>query len=214
MNLKSMRGWRVGLASSAMLAPILAGTNSGCVTHGPALSGYTCCNFHYEGARRNVGATRRLADRYWISDANWSSLPMIPAGTRIRTKEYSEHHITVDVDVMYTQEMHLGLDYGRSQSITDWARKMIVQDDPRSRIAGWPESARHAVSAGKVAIGMTREQVIVSLGYPPAHETPALDADRWKYWYGKFDTLQVVWDAQGRVRDVLADPRVRSAVMP
>jgi hypothetical protein len=73
---------------------------------------------------------------------------------------------------------------------------------------------RRAVSAGKVAIGMTREQVIVSLGYPPAHETPSLDVDRWKYWHGKLDPFLVVWDAQGRVRDVIADPQIRSAVMP
>lgn len=199
---------RFALASAAVSAAILAG--AGCASYeGPALSGYTCCNFHYEKLGEG-----KFKYRYWISDANWSSLPMIPAGTPIRTKSYAAHRITVDIDVVYTQEMHLGLDYGRSERIADWARKMIVQDDPRRRIANWPESVRHAVGAGKVAVGMTREQVIVSLGYPPAHETPSLDAERWKYWYGKLDSFLVVWDAQGRVRDVVADPGVRSAVMP
>jgi hypothetical protein len=37
----------------------------------PALpTGYTCCNLHYEND--------------WISDANWSSMPMIPAGASIK----------------------------------------------------------------------------------------------------------------------------------
>lgn len=211
MDPRSKRAWRVELVAAAVPAVILAGAMSGCATHdGPALSGYTCCNFHYE----KLGAGRQNAIRYWISDANWSSLPRISAGTPIRTKTYAEHHITVDVDLIYTQEMTLGLDYGRSQDIDDWARKMIVQDDPRLRIAGWPEPVRRAVGAGKVAIGMTKEQVIVSLGYPPAHETPSLYADQWKYWYGKLDTFLVVWDAEGRVRDVVAEPQNRSAVMP
>lgn len=205
-----MSGLRNGLMATAFPAVILAGTGPGCATYdGPALSGYTCCNFHYA----KLGAGKNKI-RYWISDANWSSLPMISAGAPIRAKAYAEHHITVEIDVIYTQEMALGLDYGRSQTIGDWARKMIVQEDPRGRIGRWPEPVQRAVRAGKVAIGMTKEQVIVSLGYPPAHETPSLDAERWKYWYGKFDTFLVVWDAQGRVRDVVADPRVRSAVMP
>jgi hypothetical protein len=137
---------------------------------------------------------------------------MISAGTPIRTKSYSTYHVTVDVDVVYTQRMELGLDFGRSQSIDDWARKMIVQDDPKLRLASWSESVRSAVRAGKIEIGMTKEQVIVSLGYPPAHETPYLGADRWKYWYGKLDTFLVLWDDQERVRDVIADPPTRSAV--
>ena len=212
MIFKSTRTWRATLATTAALAASLAAIASGCATYGPALSGYTCCNFHYDRAKRNTGYTRRLADRYWISDANWSSLPMIPAGTPIRTKSYSRYDITVDVDAFYTQEMHLGLDFGRSQNLADWARRMIVKDDPKPTIWSWEESVRRAVRAGKVVIGMTQEQVIVSLGYPPAHETPSLDADRWKYWYGNFDTFLVVWDDQLRVREVIADPQTRAAV--
>lgn len=196
---------RVMAVAAPFLAAILAGLNSGCGSvaqsaDAPELSGYTCCNFHYEHDR--------------ISDANWSSLPMIPAGTPIRTLSYSRYRIAVQIDYpFYASKMDLGLDYGRDQNMADWARRMIVQEDPRRKLASWPAPARSAVGAGKVAIGMTREQVIVSLGYPPAHETPSLDAEHWKYWYGKFDTFSVVWDQQERVREVYAEPQVRSAVM-
>jgi len=222
MICNSMRRWRARtvVAAAPLLAAILAGPNSGCATHGPELSGYTCCNFHYRKTRvpdidsRNSLGYRRSASGYWIGDANWSSEPWIPAGTPIRTKSYSKYSVKVDVDVVYTQEMHLGLDFGRDQDINDWVRKMIVLEDPKPKIWNWPEPVRRAVATGKVAIGMTREQVIVSLGYPPAHETPSLDVDRWKYWYGRFDTFLVVWDDEGRVGDVIADRQVRSAVMP
>jgi len=214
MGFEGSFGRRAGLALSATLAAGVAGSTVGCATYeGPALSGYTCCNFHYDRAKRSKDNTRRLADRYWISDANWSSLPMVSAGTPIRTKSYSQYDITVDVDVVYTQEMHLGLDFGRDQDLADWARRMIVKENPRERIVTWPEPVQRAVGAGKVAIGMTQEQVIVSLGYPPAHETPSLEAERWKYWYGNFDTFLVVWDDQLRVREVLADPQTRAAVV-
>ena len=60
---------------------------------------------------------------------------------------------------------------------------------------------------------MTQVQVVVSLGYPPAHETPSLEAERWKDWYGNFDTFLVIWDDQLRVREALADPQTRAAVV-
>ena len=176
----------------ATLAPDAAAQAS----EGPALSGFTCCNFHYEDD--------------WISDANWSAMPMIPAGTPIRTLGYGNNRVAVDIG---GRRMRLGLDYGRRQSFTDWVQLMIVQEDPKPKIASWPAPLRDAVVAGKVEIGMTKEQVIVAVGYPPAHQTPTMDALQWKYWHTGFGTYLVLWDDSGKVKDVIADPATRSRVL-
>lgn len=171
-------------------------------TDEPELSGYTCCNFHFS---EHTGS---------ISDANWSALPMIPAGAPIRTMSYARYSIAVLIDYpFYSRKMRLDLDYGRQQNLADWARKMIVQDDPKRKMSGWPAPVRDAIRAGRIALGMTKEQVVIALGYPPAHETPTLDSAQWKYWYGRFDTFLVSWDESERVKDVIAEPQVRSAVM-
>jgi hypothetical protein len=160
------------------------------------LAGFTCCNLHYEGD--------------WISDANWSSQPMIPAGASIKVLEYGRYRVMTEID---GRKMRLGLDYGRAQPLEDWARKLVVQDDPRKKVEGWPAPVRAAVRAGKVAIGMSKEEVLVSLGYPPAHQTPSLDASQWKYWHTSLGSYLVVWDGAGRVKDVIADPQTRYGVL-
>ena len=160
------------------------------------LSGYTCCNLHYEGD--------------WISDANWSSLPMIPAGAAIKVLDYGRYRVHVEIDGL---RMRLGLDYGRQQALEDWAKKIVVNEDTRRTIAAWPRPVRDAVQAGKVSLGMTKEQVIVSLGYPPAHQTPSLDAPQWKYWHTSLGSYLVVWDNAGVVKDVIADPQTRFNVL-
>lgn len=160
------------------------------------LSGYTCCNLHYEND--------------WISDANWSSMPMIPAGASIKVIDYARYRVNVEID---GRKMRLGLDYGRQQPLEAWARKVVVQDDPRRKIAGWPAPVRDAVRAGKIAIGMSQEQVLVAIGYPPMHQTPSLDAQQWKYWHTGFGSYLVVWDGVGRVKDVVADPQTRFGVL-
>ncbi|MGH8706739.1 MAG: hypothetical protein ACREVD_01610 [Burkholderiales bacterium] len=160
------------------------------------LSGYTCCNLHYEND--------------WISDANWSSMAMIPAGASIKVVDYGRYRINVEID---GRKMRLGLDYGRQQPLETWARKIVVREDPRRKIAAWPAPVRDAVRAGKVTIGMSKEQVLVSLGYPPMHQTSSLDAPQWKYWHTGFGSYLVVWDGAGRVKDVIADPQTRFSVL-
>ena len=46
------------------------------------------------------------------------------------------------------------------------------------------EMARKIIS-GTLAKGMTREQVIMTCGWPPGHRTPSLASDRWIYWTGR-----------------------------
>jgi len=162
----------------------------------PKLSGFTCCNLHYEND--------------WISDANWSSLPMIPAGQPAKITDYGRYRIYVEID---GKNMRLGQDYGRSEPLAQTARKIVVAQDPKAKVATWPAGVREAVKVGKIMVGMTKEQVIVSLGYPPVHQTPSLDSPQWKYWLTRVGSFLVVWDDKGRVRDVVADPGTRATVL-
>ena len=39
--------------------------------------------------------------------------------------------------------------------------------------------------------GMSREGVILAVGYPPEHQTPSLEADQWSYWRNSHSRFQV-----------------------
>ncbi len=58
------------------------------------------------------------------------------------------------------------------------------------------------IKVGKVAVGMTKAEVIASVGYPPGHQTPSLEEDNWKYWPSRYDT-QLVTFTDGKVSSVL-----------
>lgn len=38
------------------------------------------------------------------------------------------------------------------------------------------------ITSGQPSLNMTKEQLIMARGYPPAHKTPSLDNDIWVYW--------------------------------
>ena len=60
---------------------------------------------------------------------------------------------------------------------------------------------------------MTKEQVIVSLGYPRLDKTPSLDDARWLYTTLQDETYVVEFDAERRVRRVDATPDIQSLVL-
>jgi hypothetical protein len=44
------------------------------------------------------------------------------------------------------------------------------------------EMEKQNIRKGNVVIGMAKEAVLSSYGYPPSHATPDLKADHWRYW--------------------------------
>lgn len=159
--------------------------------------GFACCNLHYEDD--------------WISDGNYSGLPMLPAGTPIKVVSLGRHKAHV---IINGNKMRLGHDYGREQeSLEIWLSKIVVAQDPRPTIATWSADVQGAIKAGKVVPGMTREQAVASLGYPLTSENPTLDAPIWRHWVSSFEEYQLNWDKNGKLADVTAVGTVRNLVI-
>jgi outer membrane protein assembly factor BamE (lipoprotein component of BamABCDE complex) len=57
------------------------------------------------------------------------------------------------------------------------------------------------VQKGTVTAGMSRDQVLMALGYPPGDQTPSLDAPAWTYFASPGETLVVYFDGN-RVQQV------------
>lgn len=142
-----------------------------------ARNGYACCNLHYEGD--------------WISDSNLAQLAFIPAGTPIKVKKIDGYRAYVEVD---GKAMRLGHDYGRAQESTEqWVNKIVVLNDPKLTMAKFSPVVRKAIEVGKLTRGMTKEQVIMAVGYPQTNENPKLDGPYWRYWWSSFGPYYVYW---------------------
>jgi hypothetical protein len=159
--------------------------------------GYACCDLHY--------------DKDWINDGNYAELPMIPAGTPIEVLSYGRQRAAVKVD---GKPMRLGHDYGRDQESLDaWVNKIVIKDDPRGRISSYPSAIQEAIRQGKVMIGMTRDQVIVAVGYPLTSENVSLDAAQWRMWRSSHGEYQLNFSRDGHLTSVSGDDSVTSLVV-
>ena len=77
------------------------------------------------------------------------------------------------------------------KSITEIASLMLSAE--KTPLEKLPDEVASAIRSGEMRKGMTRELVLMARGYPPAHETPSIESDRWVYWSSRFVKHTVVF---------------------
>jgi hypothetical protein len=159
--------------------------------------GFLCCNMRTDGA--------------WISDSNYleSGKTIIPFGTPAKFAGFGRNRFHLDID---GKRQSIGNDYSRDLSMETFARRYLVKDDPRLKIRTASPKIRAAAESARVTRGMSREQVLIALGYPISSENPHLDAPQWKYWLWSYSPFVVHFDGAGKVSKVETDPETMSKV--
>jgi hypothetical protein len=149
---------------------------------------YTCCNIRYE-------------DPTDIVDANYARGSILPFGSPAAVTAMTGKSVTFrsgSTNFTVTQS------YGTAQETSQqYFAKILVDTDPHTRFASYSPSVQAAITDARVERGMTREQVIMSLGYPPTHRTPSIDAPLWVYWYNRWVTFNVQFGADGLVSTIV-----------
>jgi hypothetical protein len=151
------------------------------------LSGFLCCNMHSDGEEISdisIGGTEQH---------------VIAVGSPIRATSYGKHSVKVVVE---NKNQTLLNDYSRDLPIEKFASRYIVQDDPAAKIKSFPQNIQYAIAAGHLVKGMTREQVLMSVGYPASSEVPNLGANEWLFWITEKVQYRVKFDDQERLADV------------
>jgi hypothetical protein len=181
----------VGLAiaaSFAIAAPAVAEDK---------FDGFLCCNMRTDGK--------------WISDINYeeSGKRIIPFGTPVKVIGYGRYRVRV---VIEGRVQHIGNDYSRDLRREVFARRYVVPQDPRPAVSAASEKIRKAIESARVTNGMTKEQVLIAVGYPVSSENPNLDVPVWRYWLWSYSPFTVYFDDSGKVSRVDTDAATRPKV--
>ena len=189
---------RIALTAVAILLASCAGAPSGNgspdrkatwgQSTGSLRSGFACCNLRYSGDQ--------------LSSSNYAQLPFIAVGTPVLVRTVDDAQAIVEIN---GQQMLLRPDPAQTrESPAQWLDKAVVAQDPRRRLEGVPGGVRAAIQSGRVMKGMTRDQVIMSIGYPQVDDKKGLEAPSWRYWWSGFESFYVQW-TRDKVRKIDGD---------
>ncbi|MFZ2971558.1 MAG: hypothetical protein WA049_02875 [Ferribacterium limneticum] len=161
-------------------------------------AGFLCCNMRTDGA--------------WISDINYlgQGKTMIPAGTPLTMNGYGKNRVHV---VINGRKQDIGNDYSRSISLETFARRYVVAQDPLERLNTYPRNIQEAIGTARLTKGMTREQVIMAVGYPVSDENPDLESKTWRFWLSSRGEFKAIFDDAGRLTRIDANAEIRPLVV-
>lgn len=147
---------------------------------------YTCCNIHFEKDE--------------IVDANYYVGSNLAFGSPVAIQGMTKDSATFTAGATKLTLLHR---YGTQQeSLDQYLSKVLVSTDPHVRFQSFPPKVQEAITNAKVEKNMTREQVLMSIGYPPTHKTASIDQPTWTYWYNRWVTYTVTFDDKGKVSDI------------
>jgi hypothetical protein len=145
---------------------------------------YTCCNLRYDRGRvREDGDLRGT---------------ILPVGTRVRIDQVIKNRVAFtaeDVGVSLVLEFKGKPGY---LSLDRYLAQVFLSDDPKPQLSRLPPKVTALIRQADIEVGMTKDAVVMSFGYPPVDLTPSLDAPNWRYRRGQGET-SVYFDAEDKV---------------
>jgi hypothetical protein len=131
---------------------------------------------------------------------NYARGPIAAINTRVKLEKISGKAIVLK-----------RLDTGESlkiENVDKYTHKTVIElarllfSEEKTSLEKLPPDLADSIRNGEMRRGMNREQVLMARGYPPAHETPSIDGEKWVYWSSRFVKQTIIF-----VNDRLAEGR-------
>lgn len=136
-----------------------------------------------------------------LSSVNYQQRGLIPLCTRVAIESVSSSGMKFRLATggrQYSYEFHRTL----REPVDKHLDRYFGRSCDKARIQRMSQADRDGILEGHVLPEMTKEGVILAIGYPPEHVTPNLEANAWRYWKNRWgDTLLVHFEG-GKVTHV------------
>lgn len=125
---------------------------------------------------------------------------ILHVNTPVKIEEWTRNGfkiINTDNDEVIFFEYHRGR---MDMSQEDYLK--IITSPEKVSLAKLSAVDRKGVEEGKASKGMTKDGVMMALGYPATHRTPSTESNTWTYWTNRFSTMDVMFDNKGIVEEI------------
>jgi hypothetical protein len=153
------------------------------------------------GATQVVTLTNLRANDGEVSAMNFQAPELIPICSPVTLARAYENQLEFKVNAtgrQYAYVNHKGSGEPFDQNLAHYFGRAC----PDAALTALSPDESAAVKQGVVKPGMSREAVILAIGYPPPRDTRTLELPTWRYWRAGMQWFVVVFGDDGRVEAV------------
>lgn len=152
-----------------------------------------------EALQQKIGEKVYLKNNIWFTDPakisclNIQQGSFLPVGTEVepvRTTACGDIVFKDKNNRTYTIKFSEGT---ALTSMREYVKTIFTTTPPEEFLKGIDPNVLLRIKRGEAVAGMTRKEVILTYGYPPAERTPDLRNESWIYWITDSRTIRVIF---------------------
>ena len=184
-----------------LLSSVIALFLVGCGNHNLDLSDqemkntyYTKVNMWYqdkstrsEASSNALSQEEEVYSKYTIASTNYKLGTLLPINSKIkvtyldRNKIYFEYNNQTVALVRTKHSKHVSLE-------NIFKRTFSTQ---KISLTNYSAAKKQNILNGEIKLGMLKNELVLSRGYPPEHRTRSLDSDTWFYWKNNHNKIKL-----------------------
>jgi hypothetical protein len=149
---------------------------------------YTTRNMHYSMTRRSAKI---------VDTTNYQVGILIPVNSEVTMDDINKRQIIFNYKgqkiILRNNARYTGV------GIAEIAKQYFSKK--KTDLSKFSKAERKAIRTAQVIKGMSKKAVLISLGTPPAHVTPSLEMDQWKYWRTRWGTFFINFENGKAIND-------------
>lgn len=132
---------------------------------------------------------------------------MLPWGTEVRIVRVARKYLVFE-DVAKKRQYRYGFHWKTSGAVPllDHVKRVFVEsvEELKKQVDAMSDVDKDGIYEGRVKPGMSREGVLVAIGYPPefANRDELLTDREWLYWINRFERMVVGFSREGLVNRI------------
>ena len=180
------------LAACIFINPLISEGKSKFIIEEPV---FLKVNIHYQDNGKDCKAS------YANYTDSGTGHMVLAVNTPVQIKKWKRKGFII-IDTSNEKEIIFEYHKGRMQmSVDEYLTK--ITSASKVDLGKLSDKDRKGIKEGIAINGMTKNGVMIALGYPATHKTPSPDSNRWIYWTNRFGTLAVEFDGKGIVSGVV-----------
>lgn len=120
---------------------------------------------------------------------NYAQGTLVPFNTQVTLISIGSKKIKLEID---DREITVINVMQHTRRTPEQVAAQLLSDE-KVLLNGVPQDISRSMKLGTLRLGMSKDQVIITRGYPPRHKTGSINADRWVYLTNRFEEQVILF---------------------
>lgn len=135
---------------------------------------------------------RYEAGKNWETTNYWTDTSiLVPINSKVTLTSLGSKTMQIKVEKTGQSVTIENIQKYSQKDMATIAKAMLTRQEVP--ISNFDEKIQKNIRNGMLILGMTKEQVVMTRGFPPQHKTPSLEVDTWTFWNNRFVTHALVF---------------------